>query len=113
MRAGRGAGHPVSELTDADGTVLHLDFVDTDWERHFQGRSDGTTKATKRVTSSSRRPGRAIVGVVRNQRREYGACAKCGGPFMQYVPDAPHAVRWAKRAGVYVKVDCAGDQVSQ
>lgn len=102
------------ELTDADGTVLHLDFVDTDWASHFQGRSDGTaTKASKRTTTSSRRPGTAIVGVVRNQRRAYGACAKCGGLFMQYVPDAPHAVRWVKRAGVYVKADCVGDQVSE
>lgn len=101
----------MSELTDADGTVLHLDFVETDWERHFQGRSDGSTKASVRTTRASSYGKR--TGVVRNQRREYGACTKCGGLFMQYAPDAPHGVRWARRSGLFVKVDCVGDQVSQ
>lgn len=101
------------EITDSEGTVLVLDFVDEQWERLFQGRGEkATTHAGLRQTKNSRKPVTGNKGVIRARIIPIVTCLNCGGVRAQYVPDSPHGVRWAPVDGHYIKIDCVGREVS-
>lgn len=103
----------MGSLTDASGTVLHLDFVDASWEALFQGRGEKSgTHAGLRKTRNSRKPVSGNSGTIRARIIPIAECGKCGTVRAQFVEGSPHAPRWQKRGGQYVRVDCAGDEVS-
>lgn len=100
------------EVTDSDGTVLHVDFV-TDWDALFQGRGEKRdTHAGLRKTKNSRRPKGGNEGVIRARVLPLGECVHCGGVRLQYVEGSPHAPRGLKVDGRWTLVDCVGAEVA-
>lgn len=64
-----------------------------------------TRGVSHRSTTSSRRPGKAIEGMVHYDVRQVVRCPDCG--FMRFEFGGPHAPRWQCDR----QVDCVGREV--
>lgn len=85
-----------------------------EWDRYFAGdaSADRGPSHVKRSTTSSRKPGAKIEGIVVSQAGiRVEPCSACAGPRF-VLSGGPHGVHLVDRAGRHVSVDCQSKEVA-
>lgn len=80
---------------------------ESDW-KHLQPATQGISH---RITTSSRRPGKAIEGNVHYRIAAVSPCPDCGGLCFETATGYPHGVRWVEEGARWLKRDCVGREV--
>lgn len=80
-----------------------------EWDAYLAGDAKRGPSHVLRSTTSSRKPGRKIEGVVVSAGQGVATCPDCGG--LRFALGGVHAPRIVRAGGRFAVVDCAGREV--